>query len=112
MRFCPYAQRTILVLNAKNIPYEVVNVNLTEKPEWLVSKSPLGKVPALEIKEGVTVYESLITAEYLEDAYPQNPLVSKDPLRKAQDKLIVENFNKVGIIQVRSRSKISIQIIS
>lgn len=44
MRFCPYAQRTVLILNAKKVPYEVVNINLTEKPEWLTSKSPFGNV--------------------------------------------------------------------
>lgn len=42
MRFCPYAQRTILALNAKNVDYEVVNVDLVNKPEWFPRKSPLG----------------------------------------------------------------------
>jgi len=92
MRFCPYAQRTILVLNAKKIDYEVINVNLTEKPEWLLSKSPNGTVPALEVAKDVCIPESLVTAEYVEDKYPLPQLVSSNPLRKAQDKLIVENF--------------------
>lgn len=47
MRFCPYAQRTILVLNAKKIDYEVININLTEKPEWFTSKSPNGDLSNL-----------------------------------------------------------------
>ncbi|XP_077286616.1 pyrimidodiazepine synthase-like isoform X2 [Arctopsyche grandis] len=92
MRFCPYAQRTVLILNAKKVPYEVVNINLTEKPEWLTSKSPFGKVPALEIENNLTIYESLVTSDYLDDKYPNPPLTATDPLRKAQDKLIIENF--------------------
>lgn len=56
----------------------------------------IGKVPALEVEENLTVYESLITAEYLDDKYPNPPLTAKDPLRKAQDKLTVENFSKVS----------------
>lgn len=45
MRFCPYAQRTILALNAKEIDYEIVNVNLMNKPDWIFDKSPFGKKP-------------------------------------------------------------------
>lgn len=31
---CPYAQRTRLVLAHKNIPYETVEIDLANKPEW------------------------------------------------------------------------------
>jgi pyrimidodiazepine synthase len=44
MRFCPYAQRVHLVLDAKGIAYHTIFINLTEKPEWLTEKSPLGKL--------------------------------------------------------------------
>ncbi|KAG6444793.1 pyrimidodiazepine synthase isoform X2 [Manduca sexta] len=90
MRLCPFAQRTILALNAKQLDYEVINIDLTDKPEWLTSKSAFGKVPALEIEEGVCIYESLVTVEYLEDAFPQRPLFPQDPVKKAFDKIIVE----------------------
>ncbi|GBP65917.1 Pyrimidodiazepine synthase [Eumeta japonica] len=42
MRYCPYAQRTVLALNAKRVDYEVVNINLVDKPEWLTTKSAFG----------------------------------------------------------------------
>ena len=81
MRFCPYAQRTVLCLNAKNVDYEVINSQLMtkvisiltkhcfnllfSKPEWLWDLNPLGKVPIL-FHNGNTIYESLITCEYVE----------------------------------------------
>lgn len=43
MRFCPYAHRSVLVLNAKNVPYDLVFVNLDSKPDWLYNFSPRGK---------------------------------------------------------------------
>ncbi|KAG8235616.1 hypothetical protein J437_LFUL014874 [Ladona fulva] len=92
MHFCPYAQRCRLVLDAKKIPYDIVNINLTEKPEWLLEKSPLGKVPALEI-DGQTIYESLIVSDFLDEKFPQRPLLPKDPMQKAKDKILVEQFN-------------------
>lgn len=95
MRFCPYAQRVHLVLDAKRIPYDVVYVNLTHKPEWLREKNPLGKVPCIELAGGETLYESLIIADYLDDVYPQNKLYPKDPLARAKDKQLISRFNDV-----------------
>ncbi|XP_047993276.1 pyrimidodiazepine synthase-like isoform X1 [Leguminivora glycinivorella] len=95
MRYCPYAQRTILVLNAKQIDYEVVNIDLVEKPEWLTSKSLFGKVPAIEIADGVCIAESLVTSEYLDEVYPQRPLLPRDPLKKALAKIIVEGSGPI-----------------
>ncbi|EDW33421.1 GL15503 [Drosophila persimilis] len=98
MRFCPYAERAHLVLNAKKVPYHTVYINLTEKPEWLVEVSPLLKVPALQLpgeKGEPSLIESLIIAEYLDEKYPQNPLLPKDPLKRAEDKILVERFSAV-----------------
>lgn len=98
MRFCPYAHRAHLVLDAKNIPYHSIYINLTEKPEWLTEYSPLGKVPALQLvkEEGQpTLIESLVIAEYLDEQYPENPLFPKDPLKKAQDKILIQRFEPV-----------------
>lgn len=95
MRFCPYAQRIHLVLDAKHIPHDVVYVNLTHKPDWLLEKSPLGKVPCIELEGGEILYESLVIAEYLDDTYPQNKLYPNDPLARAKDKLLIGRFNSV-----------------
>lgn len=43
MKFCPFAQRARLVLNAKGIPHDVVNINLMDKPEWYFKIHPEGK---------------------------------------------------------------------
>ncbi|CAH1098966.1 unnamed protein product [Psylliodes chrysocephalus] len=94
-RFCPYAQRIILVLDAKKIPYDVVNINLSNKPDWLYDKVPHGKIPALEVENGEILTEDLIIVDYLEDRYHQHPLYPKDPLQKAKDRILIEKFNKV-----------------
>ncbi|XP_021195957.2 pyrimidodiazepine synthase [Helicoverpa armigera] len=92
MRFCPYAERTVLVMNAKNLQYETVFVNLDHKPEWLSNFSPKGTVPALEYEEGKAIFDSNIINVYLDEKYPEVPLQSSDPLRRAEDKIIVELF--------------------
>ncbi|XP_060651652.1 pyrimidodiazepine synthase [Drosophila sulfurigaster albostrigata] len=98
MRFCPFAQRVHLVLDAKQIPYHSIYINLTEKPEWLFEKNPQGKVPALELvrEPGPPVLtESLLICEYLDEQYPLRPLYPRDPLKKVQEKLLIERFNAV-----------------
>lgn len=101
MKYCPFAQRTRLVLLAKNIKHEVINVNLATKPGWLFEKNPVGKVPILE-QDGKLLYESLITCEYLEDMYPNPPLYPLDPWQKAQDRLLIEQSSKVSIASYKT----------
>ncbi|XP_042240875.1 pyrimidodiazepine synthase-like [Homarus americanus] len=94
MKYCPYAQRTHLVLAAKNIKHEVVYVNLKTKPDWLFEKNPRGKVPILEYN-GRLLSESLVTCDYLDEAYPNPPLYPADPWKKAQDRVFVELWSQV-----------------
>lgn len=95
MKFCPYAQRTRLVLAAKGIPHEIVNINLKTKPEWYVAKSVTGgKVPALEL-DGNFVPESLLTSDLLEELYPEPALYPADPWQKAQDRVMIELFGPI-----------------
>jgi glutathione S-transferase len=93
-RFCPFAERTRLVLAHHNIPHDVVNVNLKEKPEWFFKKNPLALVPVLE-KGDKTIYESSICDEYLDEVYGKQSLLTTDPFERARQKILVERFSKV-----------------
>lgn len=93
MRFCPYAERSVLVLNAKKIEYDIVFINLDHKPEWIFNFSPRGAVPALEYEAGKGIFDSTIINVYLDEKYPDVPLQSSDPLRRAEDKMLVEQFS-------------------
>lgn len=92
MKFCPFADRTRLVLHAKGIEHEVVNVNTWEKPEWFKQKNPKQLVPVLE-KDDKIVYESIIASEYLEAVYPEKTkLMPEDPYKRAQDAMLLDHF--------------------
>ncbi|XP_062832352.1 glutathione S-transferase omega-1 isoform X2 [Anolis carolinensis] len=93
MRYCPFAQRTRLVLKAKGIKHEIVNINLKNKPDWFFEKNPGGLVPVLETSKGQLIYESSITCEYLDEAYPENKLYPTDPYEKAFQKMTLELFS-------------------
>uniref|UniRef100_A0A8C5Q1R4 Glutathione S-transferase omega n=1 Tax=Leptobrachium leishanense TaxID=445787 RepID=A0A8C5Q1R4_9ANUR len=101
MRFCPYAHRPRLILLAKGIKHEIVNINLINKPEWYLEKNPSGLVPALELSTGDVITESLIVSEYLDEAYPGPKLTPSDPLQKAKQKIILEYIGQVTSLLVR-----------
>ncbi|XP_050297766.1 pyrimidodiazepine synthase-like [Anthonomus grandis grandis] len=94
-RFCPYAQRVMLVLDAKKIAYDVVNIKLYSKPEWFYDVCPSGRIPALELETGDVLYDSLVIADYLDEKYRAHHLHSQDPLQKAKDKLLIEEFSRI-----------------
>ncbi|XP_053547688.1 glutathione S-transferase omega-1-like isoform X2 [Bombina bombina] len=95
MRFCPFAQRARLVLAAKGINHELVNIDLENEPEWFVEKSPFDAVPVLETSKGQLIYESIIVCDYLDEAFPGKKLNPKDPFQRAQQKMILEHFSKI-----------------
>ncbi|KAI4557853.1 hypothetical protein MJG53_018606 [Ovis ammon polii x Ovis aries] len=95
MRFCPYAHRTRLVLRAKGIRHEVININLRNKPEWYFTKHPFGQIPVLENSKCQLIYESVIACEYLDDAYPGRKLYPYDPYERARQKMLLELFYKI-----------------
>ena len=96
MIFCPYVQRVRIVLEAKKIPYEMINVKLrSQVPEWYTKINPTNQVPTLQLTDGRLIFESLVVSEYLEEAYPEVKLKLSDPYENAQNKLAMENFTKV-----------------
>lgn len=93
MRFCPYAQRTILTLLAKQIPFDVVNINLKSKPEWFLQNT-WGTVSVVRYK-GQYVMESLINSDFIDEQFPNYQLHPADPMEKAKGRLRVEKFTKL-----------------
>ncbi|CAL8082792.1 unnamed protein product [Orchesella dallaii] len=106
MRFCPYAQRALLAAAAKAIQYDVVNINLVSKPDFIFQKNPDGKVPTIETNDGRVLYESLIVCDFIDEAFNKpdascgdvvsRRLNSTDPYQKSLDRILVEKFNKVS----------------
>jgi glutathione S-transferase len=89
---CPYCARTRIVLAEKRLPYETVVIDLADRPAWIYEKNPLGRVPVLE--EGAfCLPESVVIAEYLEERYPDPPLLPDDPAERAFVRLAIEQFD-------------------
>jgi len=88
----PNCQRVKVVLAEKNLPYEIVPIDLRAQaqktPDYL-KLNPYGKVPVLTDDDTV-LYESCIINEYLEEKYPNPPLLPKDPGNKAKARILID----------------------
>jgi len=83
-----YHNKVRIALLEKGVAFEEdAGVKPSQQDEYLL-KSPMGKVPYLEV-DGTRLRESGVILEYLEDAYPDKPLLPKDPLERARVREIV-----------------------
>jgi glutathione S-transferase len=90
---CPFCARTRIVLAEKGVPYETVTIDLADRPDWLLERNPPdGRVPVLE-EDGWVLPESAIVDEYLEERYPDPPLLPDDPGARAVTRLLVFRFD-------------------
>jgi glutathione S-transferase len=89
---CPYCARVRIVLAEKNVEHETVVIDLSDRPAWLYEKNPLGKVPVLE-EDGFALPESTVIMEYLEERYPEPPLLPADAAARAIVRLQIERFD-------------------
>ncbi|MDF5713450.1 MAG: glutathione S-transferase family protein [Rhizonema sp. NSF051] len=87
-----FSQRTRVVLLEKGIDFTPIEIDLQSKPNGFTQISHYGKVPA--IKHGnVEIYESAIINEYLEEVFPEPPLLPKDPGAKAIARIWIDYAN-------------------
>jgi glutathione S-transferase len=88
----PNSQRVKVVLEEKKLPFEIVPIDLKKgeqkTPEFL-KLNPYGKVPVLT--DGDTVlYESCIINEYLDEKYPNPPLMPADWGKRAKGRILID----------------------
>ncbi len=91
---CPFCARTRIVLAEKGVPYDTVTIDLADRPAWLIERNPPdGRVPILE-EDGWLLPESVVIDEYLEERYPDPPLLPDDPGERAAARLLVFRFDE------------------
>ncbi|MDN4502157.1 glutathione S-transferase family protein [Alteromonadaceae bacterium BrNp21-10] len=79
---CPYVQRVVILCTEKKIPYKRTDIELDNKPEWLLKISPTAKVPVLIESNATVLFDSNVICEYL-DEISSDSLHPKDVTEKA-----------------------------
>jgi glutathione S-transferase len=92
---CPYCARTRIVLAEKGVEYETVVIDLDDRPAWIYEKNPLGRVPVLE-EDTFVLAESAVIDEYLNERYPEPPLLPADAGERALARMSIFRFDELS----------------
>ncbi len=98
---CPFSQRCRFVLFEKGMDFEIRDVDLFNKPDDISIMNPYGQVPIL-VERDLTLYESNIINEYIDERFPHPQLMPADPLMRARARLMLFNFERELFVHVHT----------
>ena len=88
-QLCPFAHRVRLCLAEKAVAAELIEIDLKNKPASFAQISPYGRVPLLLHGE-VKLWELAIINEYLDEVFPDPPLMPASPPDRALARIWVK----------------------
>lgn len=88
---CPKSHRVRLVAKEKDIPMEVIEVDVDHLPEDLLELNPYGTLPTLVDRE-LVLSDPQVIIEYLDERFPHPPLMSVDPISKARARQLLRQI--------------------
>src|SRR5258708_10789731 len=89
----PYARKVRLVLAEKRLPVELhIEKPWERRPEYL-DLNPAGTVPTLVEDNGMVIPDSAVICEYLDEAYPENPLMGDTIVERVEVRRLAAWFD-------------------
>ena len=90
---CPFSHRCRFVLNEKACDFQIQDVDLYNKPPEIDAMNPYGEVPIL-VERDLTLYQSNIINEYIDERFPHPQLMPADPIMRARARLFIHTFER------------------
>ena len=87
----PFSQRCRIVLYEKGMDFQIIDVDMFNKPEDLAVINPHNKVPVL-VERDLVLYEANIINEYIDERFPHPQLMPADPVMRARARLFLHRF--------------------
>ncbi len=105
---CPFSQRCRIVLYEKQMDFQVIDVDLFNKPEDIAVINPYNRVPVL-VDRDLVLYESNIINEYIDERFPHPQLMPPDPIMRARARQLLhtmeqELFSHIDILEKNQKA--------
>ncbi|MEX0815035.1 MAG: glutathione S-transferase family protein [Dongiaceae bacterium] len=93
--FCldPFSRKVRIVLGEKRLAFELREERPWERRDALVALNPAGEVPVLVEPDGAAVADSAAICEFLDEVYPEPPLIGADPAARAEVRRLAAWFD-------------------
>jgi len=88
-----YSHRVRIVLAEKGVSVEVINVTSANRPDDLADLNPYNSLPTLVDRE-LSLFETKIMMEYLDERFPHPPLLPVYPVARAQNRLLAYRIER------------------
>ena len=98
---CPFSQRCRIVLYEKGMDFQIIDVDLFNKPEDIAVMNPYNRLPVL-VERDLVLYESNIINEYIDERFPHPQLMPADPVMRARTRLFLFNFERELFVHVQA----------
>ena len=89
----PFSHRCRFVLYEKGMDFQVIDVDMYNKPEDIAVMNPYNRLPVL-VERDLILYESNIINEYIDERFPHPQLMPADPVMRARARLMLYNLEK------------------
>lgn len=89
----PFSHRCRIVLFEKGMDFEVIDVDLYNKPEDIAVINPYNRVPVL-VDRDLILYEANIINEYIDERFPHPQLMPPDPILRARARQLLHTFEQ------------------
>ena len=96
----PFSHRCRIVLFEKGMDFEVIDVDLTNKPEDLSILSPYSDSPVLEERDLILTDPNIIN-EYIDERFPHPQLMPADPVMRARARLFLKDMESELFIYMK-----------
>ena len=87
-----HCHRVRFVLAEKNVTVDIVDADPLDLPEDVVEMNPYGTLPTI-LDRDLTLYDSRIIMEYLDERFPHPPLLPVDPVNRAASRLYLHRVD-------------------
>ncbi|MCL2657509.1 MAG: glutathione S-transferase N-terminal domain-containing protein [Betaproteobacteria bacterium] len=89
----PFSHRCRIVLYEKGMDFQVIDVDLYNKPEDIAVINPYNRVPVL-VDRDLVLYEPNIINEYIDERFPHPQLMPPDPILRAKARQLLHSLEQ------------------